>query len=97
MEEEGDAMDMDMGDDEDEQYVTKGDLEGMSPEEIAKLEEERKMMEEMGFPTSFGSTKGRHVDGNNTYVAHKIKQRKAAQHIHKKGRPKHTGRPPHSK
>lgn len=91
-EEEGDAMDMDMGDDDEEQFVAKDDLEGMSPEELAQLEEDRKMMEAMGIPTSFGTTKGRHVEGNSVYAANKIKQRKARQVIHKKGRPKAGGR-----
>lgn len=93
IEEDGDAMDMDMSDDDDEQYVTKDDLSGMTPEELAQAEEDRKLMESMGFPTGFGTTKGRHVEGNNLYVANKVKQRKARQLIHKKGRPKTTGRP----
>lgn len=90
---EGDAMDMDMEDDEEEQYVAMNEFTGMTPEEIAAEEENRKMMEEMGIPSSFGTTKGRHVQGNNLYVANKVKQRKSRQLIHKKGPPK-TGRPP---
>lgn len=96
-ESEGDAMDMDMEDDDEEQYVAMNEFSGMTPEEIAQIEEDRRLMEEMGFPTGFGTTKGRQVDGNNLYIANKVKQRKSRQLIHKKGRPKNTGRPPQPK
>jgi hypothetical protein len=86
-------MEMDMADGDAEEFVSKDDVGGVDAETLAQLEADRKMMEEMGFPTSFGSTKGKHVEGNNIYVSHKIKVRKVRQLINKKGRPKGGGRP----
>lgn len=89
-----DAMEMDMGDSDVEEFVSKDELGEMDPAALAQMEEDRKMMEAMGFPTGFGSTKGKHVEGNNIYVSYKIKVRKVRQLIHNKGRPKAGGRAP---
>lgn len=87
------AMEMDMGDSDEEHFVGKDSIGGLTPEEAAQQEEDRKLMEAMGFPTGFGSTKGKHVEGNDIYVAHKIKVRKVRQVINKKSQPKGGARP----
>lgn len=89
-------MEMDTGDSDEERFITKEDISGLTPEELAQIEEDKKLMEAMGFPTHFGSTKGKPVEGNNIYVAHKVKVRKVRQLVNKKTKPKSTGRPnPH--
>ena len=87
------AMEMDMGDSDEEHFVGKDVIGGLTPEEAAQQEEDRRLMEAMGFPTGFGSTKGKHVEGNDIYVAHKIKVRKVRQVINKKSQPKGGARP----
>lgn len=82
------AMEMEMGDSDEEHFIGKDAIGGLTPEEAAQLEEDRKMMEAMGFPTGFGTTKGKHVEGNDIYAAHKIKVRKVRQVINKKSQPK---------
>jgi hypothetical protein len=87
------AMEMDTGDSDEERYISKDAMGGLSREELQALEEDRKLMEAMGFPTSFGSTKGKHVEGNDVYASHKIKVRKVRQLVNKKSKPKGGPRP----
>ena len=52
-------------------------MEGKSPEEI-------EMFKLMGFGT-FNSTKGKHVEGNDIYVADIQKRRKYRQYMNRRG------------
>ena len=87
IEQDENAMEMDTGDSDEEQFISKDEMGGLSAEEMARLREDQRLMEEMGFPTHFGSTKGKHVEGNNIYVAHKVKVRKVRQLVNKKPKP----------
>lgn len=61
--------------------VSVNEEESMSTEDDDDLE----LMKKMGLPTTFNTTKGKKVEGNDVYVVNKQKKRKYRQYMNRKG------------